>query len=59
MPNPNPAVGAGGLEWYKVRLDAREPKNTYAQGIRPFAWPKATVKPPPLHWMNASTGRGE
>jgi hypothetical protein len=51
---PDPPLGAGGLEWYKVRLDAREQKNANAQGTRPIAWPKAEVKPPPLHWMDAS-----
>ena len=56
LAKPNPPLGAGGLEWYKVRLDAREQKNANAQGTRPIAWPKAEVKPPPLHWMNASRG---
>ena len=56
LAKPNPPLGAAGLDWYKVRLDAREQKNTNAQCTRPIAWPKAEVKPPPFHWMNASRG---
>ncbi len=58
LAKPGPPLGAGGLEWYKVRLDAREQKYANAQGARPIAWSKAEVKPLPRHWMNASMGRG-
>jgi len=56
LAKPNPALCAGGLEWYKVRLDACEQKNANVQGTSPIAWPKTEVKPPPLHWMNVSRG---